>query len=266
MLSYQHDYHAGGPADVHKHASLAVILARMTAKDQPMTYIESHSGGGVYDLESPMAAKTGEAQQGIQRLLAHGMPREDHPYRQVIEKIRARFGPAHYPGSPWLARLSLRPADSIHLMELHPGTLAQLRQTFRGEKNVHIHHRNGYEGVLALLPPTPRRCLVLVDPSYEVKTEYEQVGQLIPKIHRKCPGAVIMVWYPLLKDHLHPGLCHQLERSELPKFARREVFIAEPQTTRRMYGSGLMFVNLPHGVDEALAEVDQFVPQRDTES
>ncbi|HIJ85699.1 MAG: Ribosomal RNA large subunit methyltransferase J [Magnetococcales bacterium] len=253
MLSYQHDYHAGGPADVFKHGSLAVLLAHMRTKNKPLTYIESHAGAGLYDLSSPMAEKTKEAQQGIQRLLIQSTLPANHPYLQTVEHIRKRFGPNHYPGSPWIARLLLKDEDSIHLMEQHPGTYASLRKNMRGEKKCHIHHRDGYEGVLALLPPTPRRCLIVVDPSYEVKTEYEQAGRFILQIHRKCPTAVIMLWYPLLKDQFHPPLCQKLQQANLPKFARREVLLTHTETPRRMYGCGLMFVNLPYGVEETLA-------------
>lgn len=261
MLSYQHDYHAGGPADVHKHGSLAVILARMTAKDKPMSYIESHAGAGLYDLESPMAQKTGEALEGIGHLVAHGLIPEGHPYRTAVEQTQRQFGPSFYPGSPWIAQLLLREEDSIHLMELHPKTHASLRNNLRG-KTIHIHHRDGYEGVLAVLPPTPRRCLIVIDPSYEVKTEYEQAGRFVLQIHRKCAEAVIVLWYPLLKDGLHPPLCRMLEQASLPRFARREVVITQPtETTRRLYGSGLVFVNIPYGVEESLNVVDRFVPR-----
>ncbi|HAT50603.1 MAG: 23S rRNA (adenine(2030)-N(6))-methyltransferase RlmJ [Nitrospirae bacterium] len=256
MLSYQHDYHAGGLADVHKHGCLAVILAQMVAKGKPLTYIESHAGAGLYDLASPMALKTGEAQQGIQRLLLRGFPPPGHPYRDAVETIRERFGPNHYPGSPWIARVLLPPEDPMHLMELHPGTQTILKKNFRGENHTHIHHRDGYEGVLAILPSNPRRCLIVCDPSYEVKTEYEQVRDFVLRIHRKCPEAVIMVWYPLLRDNLHPPMCRALELANLPKFSRREVLVTPPESPRRLVGSGVMVVNLPFGVEKSLDAIE----------
>ncbi|MBF0110095.1 MAG: 23S rRNA (adenine(2030)-N(6))-methyltransferase RlmJ [Magnetococcales bacterium] len=260
MLSYQHEYHAGGPADVHKHASLAVLLARLTVKERPLTYIESHAGDGMYDLESPSALKTGEGQQGIGSIWDRGVLEWDHPYRRVIEQVRERFGVNWYPGSPWLAGALLREQDSIHLMELHPGAHGSLRRVFRADNRVHVHRRDGYEGVLAILPPKPRRSLILIDPAYEVKTEYEQVARFIPRIHHKCPEAVIMVWYPLLRDPLHQGLCSMLSQADLPGFYRRETMVAAPGSSRRLYGSGLVFVNLPHGVLDALDAVDRIVP------
>ena len=57
MLSYQHHFHAGNAADVHKHALLSVMLAYMTQKDKPLSYLETHAGRGVYDLGAEHARK-----------------------------------------------------------------------------------------------------------------------------------------------------------------------------------------------------------------
>lgn len=111
MLSYQHLYHAGNLADVHKHALLAWVLDYLTAKDKPLTYIESHAGRGLYDLSAPEAVKTGEAAQGIGRLEAQIDP--EHPYRRILERVRLARGADAYPGSPMIAALSLRDSDSV---------------------------------------------------------------------------------------------------------------------------------------------------------
>src|SRR5690606_24902444 len=58
MLSYQHIYHAGNLADVHKHAMLASLLAYLGRKDKPLTYLETHAGRGLYRLDAPEAVKT----------------------------------------------------------------------------------------------------------------------------------------------------------------------------------------------------------------
>ena len=65
MLSYQHSYHAGNLADIHKHAALAWVLSYLLKKPKPLSYIESHSGRGLYDLTSRESVKTGEAEAGI---------------------------------------------------------------------------------------------------------------------------------------------------------------------------------------------------------
>ena len=92
MLSYQHAYHAGNLADVHKHALLAWILSYLTAKDKPLSYIETHSGRGLYDLGSAEAVKTGEAGQGIELVERLGWFRPDHSYLRVLAEVRAAHG------------------------------------------------------------------------------------------------------------------------------------------------------------------------------
>ena len=124
MLSYQHLYHAGNPADVQKHALLAVMLDYLTRKDKPLTYIETHAGRGLYDLAAPEALKTGEAAQGVGRLEAR-FP-ADHAWRRLLDRVRDLKGQGAYPGSPFLAALALRPGDRIHLAELHPQEHAAL--------------------------------------------------------------------------------------------------------------------------------------------
>ncbi|TVQ55222.1 MAG: 23S rRNA (adenine(2030)-N(6))-methyltransferase RlmJ [Rhodobacteraceae bacterium] len=247
MLSYQHAYHAGGPADVHKHAALAALLHLLTRKDRPITYLESHAGRALYDLASPETAKTGEAMRGVARLTPGA-----HPYWTAVEKIRAAHGPAAYPGSPAVAQALLRPGDRMALMELHPAEHAGLAAAMKGE-GVAVHKRDGAEGLRALTPPDPRRGLALIDPSYEVKTEYVDTAMLALEISVRWPEGVVMVWYPLLPAGRHEALVGPVEAVEPKGLIRDEVIFADPPP-RGMFGSGLLLLNAPYGAAEALAE------------
>lgn len=242
MLSYQHAYHAGGPADLHKHIVLAELLARLTQKPRGISYAETHAGRALYDLAAPEAEKTGEAAQGILRLATDPAT----PYGRALAEVRAEHGPLAYPGSPLLARTLLRPQDRIALMELHPAEHAALVRALPGAA---IHCRDGYEGVLALAPLAPRRGLVLVDPSYEVKTEYAAAGAFVRRLLTKWPEAAVLVWYPLLPAGRHADLLAAL--APLP-FRRDEVDFS-PRPARGMTGSGLLLVNAPHGAEQAFA-------------
>lgn len=251
MLSYQHGYHAGNLADLHKHAALAVLLAVLAAKDRPISYLESHAGRGLYDLASPESLKTGEAAEGIGAALARGTLPAGHPYLAAIRTVRASHGPAAYPGSPAVARALLRPQDRLQLMELHPGEHAALRTALAGP-GVRIHRRDGYEGLPALLPPSPRRGLALIDPSYEVKDEYHRAARLLLAAHRKWPEGVVLLWHPVLDAGLHGGLLATLRATGLPTLWHQEVRFAGSRL--RMRGSGMVCVNLPWGAEAALAE------------
>lgn len=249
MLSYQHGYHAGNLPDLHKHAALAVLLAALTVKARPVSYLESHGGRGLYDLASPEALKTGEAREGVAAALARGALPDDHPWMAALRRVRAAHGPTAYPGSPALARALLRPADRLHLLELHPQEHAALRRNLGGS-GVQIHRRDGHEGLPALLPPTPRRGLALIDPSYEVKAEYAAAARLFLAAHRKWPEGVILLWYPLLDAGLHGELAVALRGAGLPGLWREEVQFAG--SGLRLRGSGLVAVNLPYGAEAAL--------------
>jgi 23S rRNA (adenine2030-N6)-methyltransferase len=247
MLSYQHAYHAGNAADLHKHIALAELIARLTVKSRGLTYVETHAGRGLYDLAGPEARKTGETARGIARLA----PDPATPYGMAVAAVRARHGASAYPGSPLVARALLRPQDRLVLHELHPAEHAALAFALPAREAAvppaAIHRRDGFEGTLALAPPEPRRGLVLVDPSYEVKTDYAAAATFVRKLLARWPEAVVLAWYPLLAAGRHEALLAGLR--SLP-IRRDEVGIAGAETG--MTGSGLVLVNGPHGSARAL--------------
>lgn len=260
MLSYQHAYHAGNPADVHKHALLAWMLAYMTAKDKPITYVETHAGRALYDLSSAEALKTGEAAAGIGRAMAGGWFAPDHPYRRALEALRAAKGEAAYPGSPLVASTLLRPGDAMHLFELHPQEHAALKRAMAGSGAL-IAQADGLEGVLSMAPPTPRRGLVLIDPSWEVKADYADVPARMAALHRKWNVGVIALWYPILTDRRHVPMLKGLERA-FPEALRAEVAFPPVRPGHGMVGSGLFVVNPPYGIEAEAARLkDLFAGQ-----
>jgi 23S rRNA (adenine2030-N6)-methyltransferase len=244
LLSYQHAYHAGGPADLHKHIVLAELLDRLTRKPRGITYAETHAGRGLYDLASPEAAKTGEAAAGIARIA----PDPSTPFGRALAAVRAAHRPAAYPGSPLLARTLLRPQDRLLLCELHPAEHAALRATLAGP-GVAIHRRDGFESLLALAPPRPRRGLLLVDPSYEVKSDFEAAAGFVRRLVAKWPEAAVLVWYPILPAARHRALLAGL--APLCPLVDEASFAPPP--ARGMTGSGLALVNAPFGAGQAFA-------------
>ena len=251
MLSYQHIYHAGNLADVHKHALLAWMLDYLTQKDKPLSYIETHAGRGLYDLSAAEAQKTGEAASGIARMQARFPP--GHPYRQRLDEIRARYGDAAYPGSPLIAALALRDSDTLHLAELHPQEHLALTRNLL-QWGAHIHQRDGFDMALAVCPPTPRRGLMLIDPSYEVKTDYDRIPKLIAHIHRKWNVGIISLWYPILTDAPHRQMLADLQAA-FPTALRSEIAFPPARDGHRMTGSGLFTLNPPYGMADEAARI-----------
>lgn len=248
MLSYQHGYHAGNLADVHKHALLAFVLDYLTQKPKPLTYVETHAGRGLYDLGAPEARKTGEAAAGIARMAPLFAP--DHPYLRVLTQVRAVHGANAYPGSPLIAEHLLRDTDAIHLAELHPAEHAALSSVSGGR----VHQTDGLALAQSLLPPTPRRGLMLIDPSYEVKTDYAALAALLPQLHRKWNVGILMLWYPVLTDGRHRPMLRAL-CDALPGALRHEIGFAPARPGHGMVGSGVFTVNPPWGMAQETARL-----------
>ena len=158
MLSYQHIYHAGCLPDIHKHMALAELLNLMVKKDKPLTYFETHAGRGYYDLNAPEARKTGEAAEGILRMMKDGWFSPTRPFLRVIQDTQSKKGMHIYPGSAAIAEYCRRPGDKMHLMELHPGEIKHLRSAFKN-RSVNIQQKEGLAALLAIAPPQPRRGL-----------------------------------------------------------------------------------------------------------
>ena len=248
MLSYQHAYHAGNLADLHKHALLAWMLGYLTAKPKPLSYLETHAGRGLYDLAAPESEKTGEARAGITRALAQDWLAGDHPLRRALADTRARHGASAYPGSPLIARHFLRPGDVAHLAELHPAEHEALAAV---AGFAHLHRQDGFAMAQALCPPTPRRGLLLIDPSYEIKADYDRIPAQIAKLARKWNVGTIALWYPVLTDDRQAPMVRALGAAH-PGALLSQVRFPPARSGHGMVGSGMFVINPPYGLaDEA---------------
>ncbi len=251
MLSYQHAYHAGNLADVHKHSLLAWMLDYLTRKDKALSYLETHAGRGLYDLTDEAAVKTGEAAKGI--AIAADWFAADHPYARVLARIRAKHGANAYPGSPIVAAESLRAIDSIQLSELHPQEYAALATHMTPYGGV-FRQRDGFDMALSVSPPEPRRGLMLIDPSFEVKSDYDTIPGVLGKVHRKWGVGILVLWYPLLTDGPPTPMLRALQEI-FPDALRHEVGFPPARPGHRMIGSGLFVVNPPYGLGAEAARL-----------
>lgn len=253
MLSYQHAYHAGNLADVQKHALLAFMLDYMAQKEKPLSYFETHAGRGLYDLAGPEAQQTGEAAAGILRLERHLPP--GHPYQKALAETRAQFGETAYPGSPVIAALQQRPGDHIHLAERHPGEHSRLMSAL-APFGLSPHFGDGIAFAQSLCPPTPRRGLLFIDPSYEVKDDYLQMPKVLMQLHRKWNVGILVLWYPLLLAGLE-GPMRAALTAAFPEGLKIEWRFPPARPGHRMVGSGLFVVNPPFGLSAAAESLHQ---------
>jgi 23S rRNA (adenine2030-N6)-methyltransferase len=256
MLSYRHGFHAGNWADVHKHAALTLLLAHLRGKAKPFTVVDAFAGDAVYDLTAPEALKTAEFESGIARVWT----RKDAPpgvaeYLDVVRAFNAGGRLARYPGSPAIARASLREADRMILSELHPTAYAQLKRWAAADKRIAVHKRDGLELLGAVLPPAIRRGVVLIDPAYEVKSDYDAVPAALARALRRWPEGIYAVWYPILPEGRHRALCGAIAPwkpvlSEIGPDRRPE---------RGLQRAGVAVINAPFGVAAALETAREFL-------
>ncbi|MEL6888508.1 MAG: 23S rRNA (adenine(2030)-N(6))-methyltransferase RlmJ [Pseudomonadota bacterium] len=249
MLSYQHIFHAGNLADVHKHALLAWMLSYLTRKDKPLSYLETHAGRALYDLSADEATKTGEAAQGIARV-ADWFDADD-PYLKVIRQTHEKHGQNAYAGSPLIADTLLRDGGTITLAELHPRECAALQHAL---PTAQVRQADGFAMAHAALPPTPRRGLMLIDPSYEVKADYDDIPRHIRKHARAWNVGIIALWYPILASRAHDNMLKTLQNDH-PEALRHEVRFPPARPGHGMVGSGLFVIRPPFGLAERAAKL-----------
>ena len=286
MLSYRHAFHAGNHADILKHSMLMLILQSLQKKDKPYTLIDTHAGAGIYTLDDERAVKTGEAAEGIVRLVRAAetapadVPEELLPYLKLCGEYEKQ---GKYPGSPEIMRNFLRPVagaakggaksvgeprsstaspaqDKLILLELHNTEIDVLRINMKrnaDSSRIHIHHRDAYEAMSALVPPEPKRGLLLMDPSYEVDSDYTNVMDSLREAHRRWTSGIICLWYPLLKRR-------QAETAELKaaladcaaktpsSFMTAELLVDSEDIETGLYGSGMAVINPPWHLDDSM--------------
>jgi len=198
MLSYRHGFHAGNFADVLKHMVLIQVLDYMKQKEKSIRIIDTHAGAGVYKLNGAQAQKNREFENGISRL----WPLKQTPtavarYTDLVRDLNEHEQLQIYPGSPLLVRKLMREQDRLFLHELHPADFQFLRDCMRDHKNIKVTNEDGFAGLQALLPPPDRRALVLLDPSYEVKSDYQHLIKQVVQAHKRFSTGTFAIWYPV---------------------------------------------------------------------
>jgi len=256
-VNYRHAFHAGNFGDVLKHVVLVALLERMTQKDKPLFFLDTHAGRGRYDLDAPAVSRSREADRGIRRLSrTPDLPPLAHRYVELVRGFDAANASRirHYPGSPRIAALLLRETDRAALCELEPGEAEALRREFAGDGRFAIHRRDGYEALKGLLPPSERRGLVLVDPPYEAQQEeLWKVGDALVAARERWPQGVYAAWYPIKRSAPIEALRRSLVSRGLPKLLAVELSVHPEDNEAGLNGSGMLLINPPWRIEEELA-------------
>ena len=257
MLSYRHAFHAGNHADVLKHIILLQIAGYMAEMPAPFWIIDTHAGAGRYALESAHATKLGEYRDGIGRLWdKKGLTPAAVDYVEFVKMLNPDGALRHYPGSPWLASQTLRTCDRLRLYELHSSDVKLLQECFRGAgRQVTITAGDGFAGLKAILPPPPRRALILIDPSYETRDDYANVVKGLEDALKRFATGTYAVWYPLLSKLESRKLPDRLKRLGAANWLHVTLEVKEASGDGfGMNGSGMFIINPPWTLEKKLHE------------
>jgi 23S rRNA (adenine2030-N6)-methyltransferase len=263
VLAYRHAFHAGNHADVLKHTVLTLVLRHMNAKPKPYRLIDTHAGAGGYSLQGQYARKKGEFEQGITRLMAQTtLPSALADYVARVREFNPNGRLEQYPGSPAIARMLMRPGDQHRLFEIHPTDHRILQSYLKDAKGVEVMDVDGFEGLKGQLPPSTRRAVVLMDPSYEGRADYGRVVTALRDAVARFAEGVYLVWYPIVS---------KLEAAQLPK---RLIALAPKgwlhvrMTVQQnsepgfgLAGSGMVVINPPFTLFDSLQDTLPFLVQ-----
>ncbi|MBS0291583.1 MAG: 23S rRNA (adenine(2030)-N(6))-methyltransferase RlmJ [Proteobacteria bacterium] len=269
MFSYRHAFHAGNHADVLKHTVLIATLQHLLQKDAALTVLDTHAGAGLYRLDGDYASTSGEAADGILRLLAPGAPTPLAPalqdYLDMVRAFNQGASTRVYPGSPFIAQRLLREQDRIKLFELHPtdaralaGNIAQLE----AGRQVAVLVEDGFECIKKFLPPPARRALVLCDPSYEIKSDYARVQDMLQDALKRFATGVYAIWYPIIarpEAHELPRRLKTLANKAGKPWLHATLTVksgkqAQPERRPGLPASGMFLINPPFTLEAALRQ------------
>ncbi|MDH5613240.1 MAG: 23S rRNA (adenine(2030)-N(6))-methyltransferase RlmJ [Gammaproteobacteria bacterium] len=256
MLSYRHGFHAGNHADVLKHCVLMSVLEYMLQKITPFVYVDTHAGAGMYSLQDDWAEKTRDYETGISRLWQQSgspdMPPALQAYLQKIHELNPGGELQQYPGSPWIAQAMLRKHDRARLFELHPNEYKNLHELFARNKHFKHEQRDGFQGLNEVMPPIERRAVTLIDPSYEVKADYQTVVQSVKAAHKKFNSGVYLIWYPVINRKQVDQFEQDFINSGMKNILLAELSLYPDTDHAGMTGSGMVVVNPPWLLAESL--------------
>ena len=266
-MNYQHAFHAGNFADVHKHVALTLILQHLRSKPAAFRVIDTHAGAGRYDLFGPQAARVGEWRNGIARVFSLRQSAADAadapgaadgaqallaPYLDIVASLNPGGKLRLYPGSPLIVKALLRPQDRLIACELEPRAAASLKTALRGEARAKVLPLDGWLGLNANVPPKERRGLVLIDPPYERADDFDRLSGAFAQAHHKWPTGLYLLWYPIKAREAADALARRLRRLGLAKIMRCELLVGEPRPDAGLVGSGLILANPPYSMESEL--------------
>ena len=256
MLSYRHSYHAGNHADVLKHIVLTLCINALKEKEKPFLYLDTHSGAGRYLLKSEHSEKTGEYLSGINLLWQQpNIPELLNTYLSVIKRYNPFSELKYYPGSPLIAKQLLRQQDKLNLTELHPTDYPLLRQEFSKNKRAKVLREDGFAQLKSKLPHEFRRGIILIDPSYEIKDDYQIIPKALFEAYKRFATGVYLIWYPVVSRTQTQKMIDSIIKLGIRRISQFELAIKPDNNQKGMTASGILVINPPWKLHEQMQTI-----------
>jgi len=237
---------------------LIKILEYLGKKEKPFCCIDTHAGPGDYALDAEFALKNREFENGIARLWQRNdLPDSVANYVSVIKKFNRTESLSRYPGSPLIIKQFLRNKDSLFLYELHSTEIQLLNAAVNRDRRIKVFHADGLKNAVGLLPPKEHRGLVLIDPSYEIKSGYNLVVETLIQMHKRFATGTYALWYPVVERNRNQQLEKAIKTSGLKNVQLFELGIKTDTHEHGMTASGMIVVNPPWTL---AAEMQQTLP------
>lgn len=272
MLSYRHAFHAGSHADILKHYVFSIVLDYFNQKDKPYCVVDTHAGAGMYALNDEFSQKNKEFDTGISHLLtAHNQPESVQKFIDMVQSFNTDSQLSLYPGSPKVAAYYCRKMDQLRLFELHPNDYKILDENFSGRsKQTKIAMEDGFNGIKAILPPTSKRGITIIDPPYEDKLDYQRVVNTIQECVRRFSTGTYIIWYPTLVRP-EPDQMVSYLRQQASNWLNVTLNVSSASKDGfGMFGSGLFIINppwtLPNTLKESLPYLTELLAQDESAS
>lgn len=260
-MNYRHSYHAGSFSDVVKHVFLTALVLHLEKKPTSFCYIDTHAGRGYYDLFSDAALKNKEYASGIEKIIQQDkLPPIIKRYIDCVHRINNELSGTKYsslrfyPGSPMIVRQLMRTHDYIVACELQPQEYQDLRATFSGDKQVAVHHMDGFLGLKAFLPPREKRGLVLIDPPYENPDEFTRIAHSLPTALKRWASGLYIIWYPI-KERRQTDLFTRTLQHLVPDPILMLELTIYPDIPNHLNGCGLAIINPPYQFETTAQEI-----------
>ena len=244
MLSYKHGFHAGNHSDVLKHICLIYFIKSIKKSYNSIIYIDTHSGGGIYDFNHEYMKKNKEYLSGISKIMKF---KTEDPYirfyLKTINNINKSKNIKFYPGSPKISEFLLDEKDELYLCELHNNEYAELKKNFIKCSNVKITKKDGFLFFKDKKLKNEKNGVILIDPSYEIKDDYQKVIDFINVNYSQFEKKIVLIRYPIISREQTNDFINEFKRTGIKDILRVEMPIKNDSDEKGMSGSGLIILN-----------------------